>query len=348
MLQRNERDQAIDFIKGVLMWGVVYGHTITAVQPAGASIWLHTFVRTYDMPFFMILSGWFFFKSLERNAMWKVIVNKGTTILVPIIIWTLLRGSVHIFGGMYYFLWAVVVCGIICAVVQKIVCALPAKNNWKWLEILMLACIAVALHLCKVPWNLFYLYPFFALGFCAPRLRFAFKEAIEVCLLWGLILGLCFWDVAYTPWNTNGVAWRGDWFALIIYAYRFILALLGIHFIWKICDGIRIQLKYDSWIGWVLKSAGRESMAIYLLHMFPLLVIKRIARICPGVAVSECGSIIGYVIAPIISFGILWVLLRVVSFLKESRFLKYTLGFKFTTQRCNCCHGRNKSSMVQY
>ena len=46
------RDTGIDFIKGMLIFGVVYGHLITALTVGShCQVWLHTFMRTFDMPF---------------------------------------------------------------------------------------------------------------------------------------------------------------------------------------------------------------------------------------------------------------------------------------------------------
>jgi fucose 4-O-acetylase-like acetyltransferase len=285
------------------------------------------FMRTYDMPFFMILSGYFLRKSQERGSTWKVVTNRISTLVVPIVIWTFARGSLNVFGGMYYFLWAVVCSCVVCATASGISSCAPDKLRMP-LQLFVYVGAVVLMHLIKMPYNLFYLFPFFALGYLCSRLRFSLPEPIEMCLLLAWVLCMCFWHTNYTPWQINGVAWKGDSWVIVIYLYRFVLALLGVHFVWKICDGIRIWLKVDSWMGQVITNAGRESMAMYLLHMFPILAVKHIIYACPRVNVPECANIIGYVIAPLISFLISMILFQVVQFIKGSRLLKWTLGFK--------------------
>ena len=113
-----KRDTTVDFIKGMLILGVVYGHVIHILMSPRQSIWLHTFLRTFDMAFFMILLGYFLRKSLARNGVLRVIGNRVTMIFVPIVLWTLIRGQVNIFGGMYYFLWAVLVSSIYLAILM--------------------------------------------------------------------------------------------------------------------------------------------------------------------------------------------------------------------------------------
>lgn len=91
------RDKRIDFYKGMLMWCVVYGHVINAIL-CGEShrpVWMHTFVRTFDLPFFMILSGCFLRKSLGRRGAFEVLANRMSMILAPIVVWTLIRVSVR-------------------------------------------------------------------------------------------------------------------------------------------------------------------------------------------------------------------------------------------------------------
>ena len=79
------RDNRIDFIKGMLMWCAVYGHTVDALIAGNhAPVWLHVFVRTFDLPFFMILSGYFLKKSLSKRSAWEVAVNRVSMIFLPI------------------------------------------------------------------------------------------------------------------------------------------------------------------------------------------------------------------------------------------------------------------------
>ena len=55
-----ERNAKWDFYRGLLIWGVVIGHTITALKSGDSSyVWLHTFLRMYDMPMFAFISGYF-------------------------------------------------------------------------------------------------------------------------------------------------------------------------------------------------------------------------------------------------------------------------------------------------
>lgn len=63
------RNEDIDFYKGILMWGVIYGHMIKGINVSFNfdSDFLYAFIRIFDMPFFMILSGYFLNKSIKKK-----------------------------------------------------------------------------------------------------------------------------------------------------------------------------------------------------------------------------------------------------------------------------------------
>ena len=170
------RDQRIDFIKGMLMWCVVYGHTINVLlsgTPHG-SIWLHVFVRTFDMPFFMILSGYFLRRSLAKRSSFDLLVNRLTMILLPIVVWTLLLGRIDI-SNRYYFLWAVLISGIICIGGNRIASFFPPAIG-KFLECIIYAGLIILFHVISLPWNLFYLFPFFVVGYYLNEMRFSLNK----------------------------------------------------------------------------------------------------------------------------------------------------------------------------
>lgn len=321
------RDTGIDFIKGMLIFGVVYGHLITALTVGShCQVWLHTFMRTFDMPFFMLLSGFFFRKSLSRNGLSKVFLNRLTMIFCPIVFWTVIRGHLNIFGGMYYFLWAVFASGVLCLIAKAMSSYLPERFAFP-AEITLLLLTAFSLHCINSPWNLFYLYPFFAVGYCMPSVPKKYPQWCEAVILFTWVTGLCFWGVKYTPWNVKGMAWRTDGTALLVYGYRFVLALLGVHIMWKIFDGTRRCLGEESWFVKLVTWAGTETLAIYIVHSICLPIIKRLVPFVPSWTL-ENANIVGYVIAPIMAILIIGVLLPVISVIKKIPVLKYSFGFK--------------------
>lgn len=117
------RNQKVDFYKGLLMWGVIWGHTITALanNTLNEGIFIHSFFRLYDMPFFMILSGYFLYKSLEKNNSFKnILQDKITQLLVPILLWNWIIHFPYPSTKSFYFLWAVFISSILTITVHTI------------------------------------------------------------------------------------------------------------------------------------------------------------------------------------------------------------------------------------
>ena len=326
------RDHRIDFIKGVLMWCVVYGHIINVLL-GGIShppIWLHTFVRTFDMPFFMILSGYFLKKSLGKRSGCGVLVDRVTMIFVPIVIWTLLLCRISF--SMYYFLWAVFVSSIVCIVGNKMSASLPGKMG-RCLELLLYLAVVALLHIIRIPWNLFYLLPFFVFGYYMRDVQFELPKHVSVITIFLFVILLCFWEASYTPWKTGALAWKGDSAAALIYVYRFTLGIIGVYAIAKCLDMIRNLLGDNSFVVRNVIKWGRETLALYILQS---IAVERIAKIMldaiykhhPVVLSQHMVNLIGYVAVPILAFVAIVCLFFVVEKVKCNSLAKYVFGFK--------------------
>ena len=328
--EAGHRNAEIDFLKGILIWGVVFGHTLTLLLAGSTDTnpWIVTFIRTYDMPFFMILSGYFLKKSLCSSSALKVVVNRVTMIFVPICFWTLLRGSFNVFGGLYYFLWAVLASAIVCAMVYQLALTVPIrfKTLFEWL---MFCCVAVAFHMFDTPWNLFYLYPFFAVGFAMDALpiRAGKYQNVAIFALW--IVGLYFWKTDYSPWRMRSLAWIDDPRAVFLFFYRFVLALCGVHVVWLLLVKLYEEFAESRFVKMIV-NYGTETLSIYILHVFLLAVLRRAVGIVHAYEYLGAGLII-YVIAPLMSLFMMLLLLAIIRTIKSLRYIRCTLGFKIFT-----------------
>ena len=327
------RDKRIDFIKGMLMLCVIYGHTINALLGGThhPPVCLHVFVRTFDMPFFMILSGYFLKRSFEKRNAMDVVLNRLSMIGVPIAIWTLLRGYINIFA-MYYFLWAVMVSGLIYIVIRKVSSLLPCRCV-KTVEFFLYTIVTISLYVVKVPWNMFYLFPFFVFGNYIQDLGFKLKRWEMGGILVLFVVALCFWQTAYTPWRTGAFAWKDDYWAILIYAYRFALGVVGVFVMSRAFELIREHLTGTPFVVRTITECGTETLALYILQS---IIIERILRSAcdiawthyPVVLPQSVVNLVGYVIAPVLSFVSIVGLLYVIRCIKRTYILKYAFGFR--------------------
>ena len=116
-----ERNAKWDFYRGLLIWGVVIGHTITALKSGDSSyVWLHTFLRMYDMPMFAFISGYFIYNGLGKHTLKQGIVRRIQTILIPTIIWNVIINVLTRNMNLYlWYLWSICFCNILVFSIAK-------------------------------------------------------------------------------------------------------------------------------------------------------------------------------------------------------------------------------------
>lgn len=326
------RDERFDFYKGFLIWGVIWGHTITAMlNGQNNDICIHSFFRTYDMPFFMAISGYFLSFSIKRYNSYTLIKNKFTTIAIPGIIWATLLSLGHDNPfGSFYFIWAIFWSSIMMIVINRVI------NN-KTFQILIYIIIILLLHFIEVQpyriYNLPYLFPFFILGFYAWHLiEFGRKHFLIVLPVFVTLL--CFWRTDYTIWNIGANFFGG--FNLMIQAItlRFFIAITGI-IVMSVCFDIifRFLTEYNPQIKTFIVLFGRETLGLYILQgfvVFRLLgyIVKYIERLFGYNVFASNHMLLGYVVTPLTSMIIIIVLFYFITIIKKYKYFRPLFGFK--------------------
>lgn len=91
------RDKSYDFIKGILIFLVVWGHTIQFAD--GEDCWnnpIFVWIYSFHMPMFFVISGHFARKSLE-SKFFSCVASKTRRLLVPALFWTFVAIVIAIF-----------------------------------------------------------------------------------------------------------------------------------------------------------------------------------------------------------------------------------------------------------
>lgn len=324
------RDRKLDFYKGMLIWGVVWGHTITALLNGDVNdIGIHRIFRTYDMPFFMAISGFLFSFSMTKYRLGNLLLNKITTLALPAFLWALVFYTHSSPLGSFYFLWAVFWSALVVGLGNTII-----RNHV--LQIVVYSILTIGLHFLPVPsntiYNLPYLFPFFIIGFYAwPLLDKVRNYVLFFALVF--VLDLCFWKSSYNIWNIGANILNGGQ-VLKAVALRSVLALSGIVTIRAVFD-ILFEFLSNSSSGveqWIEKF-GRETLGIYILQEF---VVFRLVAYAVQIAERHIGQnifaanhlLLGYFIAPALSFIMLVFFYQLVSWCKSKKYLKYLWGAK--------------------
>ena len=139
-----ERNREIDFIKGVAIFLVVYGHAIQFLNNGEFDFFKHPFfifIYSFHMPLFMIVSGYLVSYSIDKYQLKDMVINKFKRLITPVISWVILffivKTAIKILLGIeeniileflrsiksipytLWFLWGVFYCTIIVSIVNN-------------------------------------------------------------------------------------------------------------------------------------------------------------------------------------------------------------------------------------
>jgi fucose 4-O-acetylase-like acetyltransferase len=97
-----KRIGCIDFIKTFTIFCVLWGHCIQQLDNNLISPWNNpviSYIYSFHMPLFYLLSG-FFFKSSLKYGLKDFAIKKGIQLLLPYMVWCVLRGSLLLVYGV--------------------------------------------------------------------------------------------------------------------------------------------------------------------------------------------------------------------------------------------------------
>lgn len=83
----NRRDLSFDFIKGVLIFLVVFGHCLNEMHTEHTQGTVDLWINSFHMPLFMFVSGWFAWRSLDKGFV-STLRTKLHRLAVPALIWS--------------------------------------------------------------------------------------------------------------------------------------------------------------------------------------------------------------------------------------------------------------------
>ena len=325
-LVNNNRDESVDFFKGMLMLGVIWGHTINSLSLDyfETGVWIHRFFRVYDMPFFMILSGFYLKQSADKYPLKTLLLNRSSMVLLPIVLWNLAKGSFNMMS--FYFLWAVFLSSIICGIGHWI-----GYKTYKILEIFLYVSFFILFHIFPFPWNMFYLFPFFCVGYYMQNTKFQLSTPLFIVILGLLSIGMCLWRASYTPWEYGSEVWKIDTNALYIYGYRFLLSIVATYIMANVFKMLYSYIPRN--ITELVLKSGRETLALYILQLFVIEVLLRKIMICLNTTWYNLypdiiQNMIGYVLAPCISVLAMQFLTIAIYNIKKISQLRWIFGIK--------------------
>lgn len=338
----NNRNKELDILKGIAIILVILGHTIQYTK--GEEYlnkgyfyynYLFTFIYSFHMPLFMMISGWLFYFSIKKYNIKNLIINKFQTIIIPVITWTLLVDLIFmilnkdipsvigiildILNGFWFF-WAVFYCSLGLIIGNKVF-----KDNFLFHIIVIIILIILPNIFNK---DLFgYMYPYFVTGYYLNKQKEKIKISkiiyLPILLLYFIML-VC-WDrkfYIYTSWLN--IYKNEDIFNQIyIDIYRWIIGFLGCILIYGVVKSLYNKFKKAK-IFYVLSFTGCFTMGIYIFNIYisTYLLIK-----CS--LFNAFNEFVYTVVCILISIVITFISLIIVILMKQIKVLKkFLFGYQ--------------------
>jgi fucose 4-O-acetylase-like acetyltransferase len=281
------RNIRIDFLKGIAIFLVVYGHCIQYAGN-GKNNFFHDpvfiFIYSFHMPLFMMISGWVFFYSFYEKSLNGIVSNKFKKLVVPVISWTItfsfFAGLIkynHNFiesifnvsiGKIYNGFWFLTALFIISIVFSYI-----AKKSPKH-QLVSLTAFWIILMLTPDTYNLSYIkfmYPYFVLGFYSNKYKkYLQNRNYLMGILAFILLGvtLFFWEDKYYIYTT-GMSFYDNNLPdkLFIVAYRYLAGLAGIGLVFFLVSLLPDKF-FGDYFSRKLSLIGANSFGTYIITSY--------------------------------------------------------------------------------
>lgn len=320
------RDERWDFYKGILMFCIVTGHTITVLK-AGVQdpVWLLIFIRTFDVPMFAFITGVFLKKSCNKHSWRENILNKIGSILVPIIIWNwifnLLLGHPSISVKRFWFLWSIFFCCCIIILIDAI-----AKQRKVLRGTLFFSVVILSHTIIIDPWNIGFLFFPCVIGYyydnILKKVKCYFNNTLILKILIILFFLCCqiFWSVEYNVWNAGcNILDTGAFFKIM---FRGMIGVLGCFSMKFVFDFIFDRLPKINFLRQGGICLGMVTLEMYIVQTlfvesYGAIVIRKIISIIgfnpfwPNIYIG------GFIVAPVVAFSSLVIMYKIIMFIKK-------------------------------
>jgi fucose 4-O-acetylase-like acetyltransferase len=293
-----QRNEFLDFAKGVLITLVTIGHAIQYVVYRGVDFWgdpLFKSIYMFHMPLFMAISGYLSYAGLQNVSNLPAFFSRRSlSYLVPIVSWAVVfQVSLFAFSEQapplqdlplaigresiwsQWFLWA-----LLGSIAVTVIAAQFRK--YAWAAAATIFCGFMALPDLGNVYLFKYTFPFFVAGYFAARYPAAFVAASKSSIL--LVIGVAVMSLGFQLWDkqtyiyVTKMSLDGDNANNI--ALRWIVGALGS----LVALGIIRRIHSSIPRRWArpVELAGKDSLYIYILQGYVFLVLPQLIDVGPA------------------------------------------------------------------
>jgi fucose 4-O-acetylase-like acetyltransferase len=332
-----QRNNLIDYLRGLAIFLVIWGHSIQFLSTTSFNALADTVfivIYSWHMPCFIGMAGWLFFPSQKNKSFGSIVSSKTKQILVPLMIWSGIRlladGSESMEHGNFsfltagkylsfvttalWFLWSAYLCSLINAVISKFTSDKPWIYALATLLILLLP-NTQSFYMVK------YMVPYFFAGYLYNKygayLRHFVEPAFYVSMLMFPLLLLKWNSYAYIYISGPAFDLLGPPSGVAIIIYRYALGFFGSIIFFVIAEKYLFPFAQKG-----INKLGQQTLGIYIIGGFIAIYLLRRLHVS-----AEPIWLYDYVITPLVSVGVTAVSYWATILLSKSAILnQYLLG----------------------
>ena len=337
------RNLKIDFLKGIAIFCMVYGHIYSLSVFECEDLFLdgfgiHQLISLFHMPLFMLLSGYCFGYSMNKSLK-ELLLHRTISLLIPIVVWgtadyilNLILGiskpslATYIsicFTGHMWFITVLIACSAGLSILTKLL-----KGSWLLAALVggWILMILGSQIMGSTMSPLLYFYPFYIGGFLIyqyshilydNRKKIASRLAVIFLLLWFFV---------------GKDAYHGD--EALIISFSDIESILGFFYIYLIrigACGLILTLAdvfYQTISdrvkeGW--NRLGTHTLQIYVVHWIFYSLFDKMLSDRLKLTTSISVFVFSFLVVPAISYGICHIIIWLYRGIKKNKKLVFVL-----------------------
>lgn len=288
----NQRDITFDVLKGIAIISVVIGHCQLYLPPPisidGRDDLIYSFIYSYHMPLFMIISGYFSLSIFEKRIK-EVVIDKFVRLGIPIISWSIIHliytKDITSLKSCLWFLKC-----LLCCYYLSRISTFNRLNKYIGMSgVVILLIILPHSNL----WNLLYMYPFFVIGvilrdkMITKKLQEHFSGNVLAIIFFFLYsVQLLLWKGTYSQDNCRWTPlimdsnWLPDF---TIFLFRIVIGTTSFfsfyYIIHTIINHSTFSTKNNNCVAFVgIYSLGIYAMQTYIIDLFTINPISFIGK----------------------------------------------------------------------
>lgn len=284
--QVHRRIEYIDFAKFIAIVFVCLGHAVQYLSVLDFfldnPIW--NFIYSFHMPFFMILSGFFFSRSINKSFK-DLVVKKITQLIIPSWVWGVGIGlmfvALNLKNPLSFEEWVAIPFGPYWFLTSVFACYVISYLAKRWISKDIFASILSIILISAIPFfnecNISTMLPFFWTGYFLSKYQDKIFNYSSVLLFGFMIL----YFLLFLNWNSRFTVYMTevdfihfsspyiDFNNLFIVWYRYGIGLCGSLFFILLSYKIVCKWNTNSMVRYAI-SIGTSTLSIYLIQYYSL------------------------------------------------------------------------------